>query len=143
MFAESSIELQKRTLKFHSDFYNATGTYKNEIAYKLCKCTNLPTKTNRSNIYTHSIEAGHYPLIACERCGILMEKEDTFEHDAAKCDPLREGEIFLEAMKRQAALNAAKKQQEKVQNQPERIDDFKPTSIANEIVMNLNQVKYY
>ena len=43
----------------------------------MCKCTNIPFKTTRANLYLHSLEAGHYPLIPCNGCGVLMEREDT------------------------------------------------------------------
>ena len=77
MFHEQSTEVKRRTLKHHKDFYNSTGIYKDEVAYKLCKCTNLPTKTTRAELYLHSIEANHYPLIQCPCCLILMEREDS------------------------------------------------------------------
>mmetsp|Transcript_22325 Transcript_22325/g.26148 ORF Transcript_22325/g.26148 Transcript_22325/m.26148 type:complete len:127 (-) Transcript_22325:196-576(-) len=110
IFAEQTEDLRQRTLKFHRDFYNSTGIYKDEVAYKLCKCTNLPLKTTRAELYIHSVEASHYPLIACPRCGVLMEREDSMEHSVASCDPCGEGDIFLVAMERQIAIAKAKKQ---------------------------------
>ena len=63
LFNEQSAEIQARTLKYHRDFYNKTGIYRDEVAYKLCKCTNIPAQTTRAELYIHSIEADHYPLI--------------------------------------------------------------------------------
>ena len=95
IFAEHDPEIQERTLQFHRDFYNSTGKYKDEVTYKMCKCANMPAKTTKSELYLHSIEASHYPLIACQRCGVLMEREDSHEHALANCNPQREGAIFL------------------------------------------------
>ena len=60
-------------------------------------------------LYLHSIEASHYPLVQCEKCGVLMEREDCQEHALAACDPVVEGGFFVEAMKKQekAKLEAA------------------------------------
>ena len=80
LFFDQTPEVQQSTLKYHTDFYEATGKYKNEVAYRLCKCTIIPAKTTRAELYIHSIEASHYPLIECPKCGILMEREDSQEH---------------------------------------------------------------
>ena len=52
-------------------------------------------------LYLHSIEASHYPLVECGKCGVLMEREDCHEHAMAACDPGVEGGFFVEAMKKQ------------------------------------------
>ena len=98
LFCEQSARVQELTLKHHRDFYQSTAHYKDEIAYKLCKCKNLPLKTTREQLYIHSIEASHYPLITCKACGILMEREDSKEHSDSNCDPVVEGGYFLQAM---------------------------------------------
>lgn len=95
---EQSEEMKIKTLNFHRDFYDSTGIYKDELSYKLCKCACVPMQSTRSKLYLHSIEAGHYPLIKCAKCGILMEREDCAEHAAANCDPVIEGSFFLKAM---------------------------------------------
>ena len=100
IFAGMSQDVQERTLKFHQAFYDSTGNYKDEIAYKLCKCTNLPLQSTRASVYIHSVEASHYPLIECSKCHVLMEREDSHEHAKANCDPVKEGQIFLTAMKK-------------------------------------------
>ena len=89
------------------------------MAYKLCKCKNLPFKTTREKLYLHSIEASHYPLISCKVCGILMEREDSKEHADSNCNPVVEGGFFLQAMqqieaKRLAAIAASKNQKENI-----------------------------
>ena len=76
IFIEQPEAIRKRTLKFHRDFYESTGHYKDEVAYKFCKCKNLPAQTTRMQLYLHSIEASHYPLVECARCHVLMERED-------------------------------------------------------------------
>ena len=101
IFIEKPLEVRQKTLAFHRDFYDSTGIYKEEVAYKLCKCTNLPTQTTRKDLYLHSIEASHYPLIQCQKCKVLMEREDVQEHAEANCDPVVEGGFFLEAMNKQ------------------------------------------
>ena len=113
VFAEQTPEIQRKTLQFHRDFYNATGMYKDEPTYKLCKCANLPAKTTKSELYIHSVEASHYPLIACQHCGVLMEREDSLEHAQAKCCPQTEGAIFLKAMDRRIALAQLKAESQK------------------------------
>jgi len=74
---EQPVELQEKTLKFHRDFYDSVGKYKDEKARRICKCTKFPNKTTRSELYIHSIEAGHYPLVQCSKCHVFMEREDT------------------------------------------------------------------
>ena len=41
IFIEQSEEIREKTLKFHRDFYESTGHYKDEMAYKFCKCKNI------------------------------------------------------------------------------------------------------
>ena len=55
LFVEQSPEVQQRTVDFHATFYSTTGHFKDEVAYKVCKCTNLPKKTTRSKLYIHSL----------------------------------------------------------------------------------------
>ena len=107
--------MRQKTLSFHRDFYDSTGIYKDEIAFKLCKCTNLPMQTTRKDLYLHSIEASHYPLVQCSKCKVLMEREDCKEHAEAHCDPLIEGGFFLEAMNKQikAKMQAEEKRKKK------------------------------
>ena len=108
LFCEQTTEVQELTLKHHRDFYNSTAHYKDEVAYKLCKCKNLPSKTTREKLYIHSIEASHYPLITCKACGILMEREDSKEHADSNCNPIVEGGFFLQAMQEIEAKNKLK-----------------------------------
>ena len=98
IFCEQSAEVQEKTLKHHRNFYNSTEIYKEEVAYKLCKCKNIPTMTTRMALYIHSIEANHYPLVACSVCEVLMEREDSKEHSDSSCNPVQEGGYFLQAM---------------------------------------------
>jgi len=109
LFCEQTAEVQAFTLKHHHDFYNSTGAYKDEVAYKLCKCTNLPQKTTRAALYVHSLEASHYPLIQCAKCHVLMEREDSKEHSMSECNPLAEGSYFLQAMEKAKAAKLARK----------------------------------
>ena len=108
LFCDEPARVQELTLKHHREFYNSTAHYKDEIAYKLCKCKNLPLKTTREKLYIHSIEASHYPLIKCENCGILMEREDSKEHSDSNCNPIVEGGFFRKAMKEIEAKNKEK-----------------------------------
>ena len=98
LFCEQSAQIKAKTLKHHNDFYDSTEIYKDEPAYKLCKCKNMPNKTTRKALYIHSIEAGHYPLVACSECSVLMEREDSKEHADSRCNPIVEGGFFLHAM---------------------------------------------
>ena len=100
LFCEQSAEVQAVTLKHHHDFYSSTGVYQTEIAYKLCKCTNLPLKTTRAALYIHSLEASHYPLVECAKCHVLMEREDCKEHGMSGCNPFAEGGYFRAAMEK-------------------------------------------
>ena len=103
---EQPVDLQEKTLKFHRDFYDSVGKYKDEKARRICKCTGFPNKTTRSELYIHSIEAGHYPLVQCSKCNVFMEREDTQEHKRGKCDPLAEGRLFLRAMQKKEQKKA-------------------------------------
>lgn len=96
IFMEQSREIQEKTVKFHRDFYNSVGSHKDEICYRLCKCTKLQNKMTRADLYVHSLEANHYPMVSCSICGVLMEREDAEEHAQAACNPNAEGSIFLE-----------------------------------------------
>lgn len=107
IFMEQPVEVQQKTLKFHRDFYNSVGPYKDEPSLRFCKCTNIQNKISRADLYLHSLEANHYPLVSCAICGVLMEREDAAEHAAATCDPSAEGGIFLEAMKKKMPENKA------------------------------------
>lgn len=55
LHCEQSEEMKSKTLKFHTDFYNSTGIYKDEVSYKLCKCASVPYQSTRSELYIHSI----------------------------------------------------------------------------------------
>lgn len=117
IFMEQPKEIQEKTLKFHRDFYNSVGYHRDEVSYRLCKCTSIQNKLTRAELYLHSIEANHYPLVQCEKCGVLMEREDAEEHLMADCDPLVEGSIFLEVVsKKNATAQKAQKTSEHVHN---------------------------
>lgn len=133
LFVEQSDEIKARTMKHHRDFYNNTGVYRNEVAHKICKCTNISAVTTRGDLYLHSIEACHYPLIECPKCKVLMEREDSQDHAKSNCDPFIEAGLFLQAMKKYEALKFQSKQKVALMNNPVSVEKAVPTVTAPKV----------